>query len=309
MKGSILLAAGFFLLRVRMPIEGFSSWTLAVKQPRLRRTSVRAHLPLSKQSHKCGQVEDQDERFLLPIFPLRKSPRLPTESITLNLYEDRYLAMSEFVLRHCAGRKAPDLVTWDGNAIKRLSVPALIAARFETKDCSPFFGAMYCRDKPHIARGDLSRPIVPVVSAGDVGVVFAVQQADEGMIPTAGGETRRRIRLYATAVYRFSIDEILHDGYSDGSLPYILVLASGYWDNEDSQTVLEGDRSYLCDWCSPPLATDRKVTDTQLRETLSFKMAAEALVPLEARRRLQVLRLRSTSERVFLLRDHAKETR
>ena len=38
------------------------------------------------------------EAFLLPIFPLRKRVRFPTDTLMLNLYEERYLAMSEFIL-------------------------------------------------------------------------------------------------------------------------------------------------------------------------------------------------------------------
>jgi hypothetical protein len=54
----------------------------------------------------------------LPVFPLRKSIRLPTESLTLNLYEDRYIALSEFIL--------------------------------EQKQ--PIFGALYSSDKPQIVK-------------------------------------------------------------------------------------------------------------------------------------------------------------
>ena len=36
--------------------------------------------------------------FTLPIFPLRKSVMLPTSTLNLNLYEDRYLKMAEDVM-------------------------------------------------------------------------------------------------------------------------------------------------------------------------------------------------------------------
>jgi Lon protease-like protein len=124
---------------------------------------------------------------MLPVFPLRKSVRLPTETLTLNLYEERYLAMSTYIL----------------DQEERL------------------FGALYGSDKPqmvHLGKG----PIVPMYSDGDVGVIFKVYENMEAMIPTAEqGYKRRRMRLKAGGIGRFRITKILHPGYGE-ALPYIL---------------------------------------------------------------------------------------
>jgi Lon protease-like protein len=125
----------------------------------------------------------------LPIFPLRKKVRLPTETLTLNLYEERYLAMAESILD----------------------------SQYN------LFGAVFASDKPQMVSRGGTGPIVPLIDPGDIGVLFLVTDHAENMIPTVGGMERRRIRLVATAIGRFEIQSIRNDGYSiEASGPFIV---------------------------------------------------------------------------------------
>jgi Lon protease-like protein len=158
---------------------------------------------------------------MLPVFPLRKSVKLPTETLTLNLYEERYLRMADFILR-------------DDN------LPQV-------------FGALYCSDKPQIVAGGVS-PIVPLIEPGDVGAIFFVDHSEEGWRMDDTGR-RRRVRICGSAIGRFRVERILHNGYGGGEstcsgenrqdpLPYILVEACQLQDKhvdaggEDEERIL-----------------------------------------------------------------------
>ncbi|KAG7353771.1 ATP-dependent protease La LON substrate-binding domain containing protein [Nitzschia inconspicua] len=188
--------------------------------------------------------------FLLPIFPLRKRVRFPTDELTLNLYEERYLAMSEYIL-------FPDSTTQNFEIETTATRLSAIA---------PFFGALYSSDKPQIITRGGTAPIVPVLQSGDIGVLCLVLNWMDGMIPMRGSKektsgdisdddvvqrqsgvgnnSRRRIRLNALAVGRFRIDTIVHDGtVSDGKPPFMLVEASLVIDDfEDQFDGLQFDR-------------------------------------------------------------------
>jgi len=147
-----------------------------------------------------------NDPFILPIFPLRKSVKLPTESITLNLYEDRYLALSEFVLKS------------DGSSSS-------------DNGQSKMFGGLYCSDKVQIVKNGVG-PIVPIVEPGDVGVVCKVVYSAEALIPTTTNDNdrKRRIKLEGFAVGRFRVERILHNGYGtsfvegEEARPFILAI-------------------------------------------------------------------------------------
>jgi hypothetical protein len=259
-------------------------------------------------------VGDQ-ERFLLPVFPLRKSVRLPTESIILNLFESRYLAMAEFVLQHPTSLSAWDS-TIGASCFLSLRIPAFESSVRGQENIQqrnrPLFGALFSADMPHVVRGDRTRPPVPIASPGDIGVVFEVSESQEDMIPTLNGECRRRIRLCATSLHRFSVEQILHDGYSDCSLPFMVVLASSLWDyaaqpqeysvqldsiNRDpSSTILPSADSAEGGSGLGAGAGSRQ------QEMPSFKEAAETLEANDTRRRLEVLQTRSALERLSCLR-------
>ena len=164
--------------------------------------STSQHNPLSSK-------ERTGETFVLPIFPLQKSVKLPCEALTLNLYEPRYLELAEYVL--------------------------------DSGEPSRWFGGMHCSKKPQFIReGD--GPIVPMVEPGDVGVVCNVLYDEERMVP------ERRIKLKALAIGRFRIEKVLHNGYGGGSLcdedenieplPFILVEAS----RVDDAPIIQGSK-------------------------------------------------------------------
>jgi Lon protease-like protein len=150
-----------------------------------------------------------DRSLILPIFPLRKAVRLPTETLTLNLYEERYLAMSEFVL----------------------------------KSDQRLFGALFSSDKPQVVKGGMGK-IVPMIQPGDIGVVFVLEDSEDGLVQRQGAPPRRQIRLVGTGAGRFQIQKILHNGYGDDSLPFIVVEAILLNDNH-SASVSDEDRLNL----------------------------------------------------------------
>ena len=77
----------------------------------------------------------------VPLFPLRKASRVPTDSLVLNLFEPRYLAMAERVLGT------------DG-----------------------VFGAMQCQGPHVLPRG--RGPAEPLIAAGAVGALFRVDRSE-----------------------------------------------------------------------------------------------------------------------------------
>jgi len=111
----------------------------------------------------------------LPIFPLRKGVRLPTESIVLNLYEARYRALAK-------------------EAIK-LNV----------------FGVLDSGSKAQVVSLG-SGPIVPLVEAGDVGVLCVAEESEDTSRRLETGEIRKSIRLQGRGALRFRIAKILSDG-------------------------------------------------------------------------------------------------
>jgi hypothetical protein len=149
-------------------------------------------------------AENIDQTFILPIFPLRKAVKLPTESLKLNLYEERYLLMSEHILRQAEDKR--------------------------------MFGAIFCSDKAQMVKAGLG-PIVPIIRSGDIGLTFFVHNVDECMVPTLGGELRRRIRLLGSGIHGFQVKRVLHSGFGDEtkSLPYIMVEAVPLFDITDTQ--------------------------------------------------------------------------
>lgn len=131
---------------------------------------------------------NEEDSMILPIFPLRKNVWLPTEGKQLNLYEDRYLALSEYVIEN------------------------------------PKYGAIYCSDKPQMV-SKATDPIVPLLEPGDIGVLCRLLSSDNRMVSTAEeGYKRRLIELNAALVGRFEVESILHKGYGD-EVPFILVRA------------------------------------------------------------------------------------
>lgn len=93
--------------------------------------------------------------LLLPLFPLRKRPRLPTESLQLNLFEPRYLALA---------RRANE---------------------------TGQFAAVYCGSTPSILVGGTG-PATPLVKPGSVGVVCSVDDAQGSEVIRLQATVQRR---------------------------------------------------------------------------------------------------------------------
>ncbi|GAX15129.1 hypothetical protein FisN_12Lh175 [Fistulifera solaris] len=197
----------------------------------------------------------------IPVFPLRRTVRLPTESLTLNLYEERYLKLAEYVLQQE----------------------------------HPYFGAIYSSNKPQIVRNGTG-PIVPLFEPGDVGVIFLVLNSEEGMIPTRGGIPRRRIRLVARGSVRFQIEEILKNGYDTS---FILVDGNVFLDEPTvDEGICSQD---FVDWArkvQAALNMDTNLEHSLAAELTSFDKVSQRLSDGRSRERLQAINRRNTQERL-----------
>ena len=201
----------------------------------------------------------------IPIFHLRRTVRLPTEPLTLNLYEERYLELAEYVL----------------------------------SQKYPYFGAIYSSNKPQIVRNGTG-PIVPLFERGDVGVLFFVQDSEEAMIPTRGGIPRRRIRLVAKGSVRFQIEEILQNGYDTS---FILVDASLYMDHpiESKEAADEHCSQEFMDWAKTTQAAlnlDPIHEHLLSSELASFHDISRTIPDGRSRERLAAIKCRNTQERL-----------
>ncbi|CAB9497463.1 expressed unknown protein [Seminavis robusta] len=156
--------------------------------PRRDRRQFTRHGSLFHSKSKENDDEYCPIPAVLPVFPLRKSVKLPTETLTLNLYEERYLAMCDFLLN---SRSDP-----------------------QGKHHKKVFGAIYGSEKPQIVPGGTG-PIVPLYEPGDIGTIFCVEHADEGHRRN-DKSLGRRIRILGRAIGRFRIEKILQNGYGGG---------------------------------------------------------------------------------------------
>lgn len=163
----------------------------------------------------------------IPIFPLRKKVRLPTEYLYLNLYEQRYIDMVEYM--HDNAREFYTIDT------PQTIHQQLSSSRSPTSTAPLlFFGTVYSSNKPQLVVSDGS--IVPLYQRNDVGVVFVVtdlideqQQNNRTATFSRTGTTsrsvtadakRRIIRIVARGAYRFRILDIVQDGCGLDSIKY-----------------------------------------------------------------------------------------
>jgi Lon protease-like protein len=224
----------------------------------------------------------------LPIFPLRKILRLPSEPMTLNLYEPRYLALAQTVLRQ----------------------PRRI------------YGALFSSGMPQMVSRGVG-DVVPIVSVGDMGVVFSVEASEDDYIPTIGGETRRRIRLEARGIGRFRISKVVctgfgsqeYDGDNDGvnngrtkDLPFIVVSADMVRDEMPTAQERKEIDSLISDiqstrseiYVDPDVLSDDM--DWHFRaEMTTFAYASDIIAETATQTRKIMLQERSTLQRVRLL--------
>ncbi len=137
----------------------------------------------------------------IPIFPLRKTVKLPGDNITLNLYEPRYRQMvEEAILCDTAGSPCENAD--------------------HCHQSIPMFGAIYTTNLPHIVvptsssqgTDDDTTYIVPILEPNMVGSLFIVTNHTKTI---QHQPPRKVIRLNATVILRFRIVEIIHTGGYD----------------------------------------------------------------------------------------------
>lgn len=223
------------------------------------------------------------ERMILPIFPLRKTLKVPTDSIQLTLWEKRYLALARYVLN-------------------------------QDHACS-MFGALYCSHKSYISKGG-DGPLTPLIDVGDVGVVCCVQKrsifkngTDIG-IEFKDDDHVEKIQLIGLAVGRFQVEKILSNGFDTDNdhLPFILVEASRLDDidvhmNDFEDTILEFE--FLETDMSNELSSDKYKwafevgeRSKQMQQLISFALIAKKRDKLSAGDLLHLLYSISTTERM-----------
>lgn len=211
------------------------------QQRRSRRPMTDAHRHASKSdirnrsSNNNAMLSSSSSSILfeLPIFPLRKVPRLPTDRLTLNLYEERYLELAEYILHQTT----------------------------TTSSSQPFqdnklgiFGALYTTHLPQVVPQGTG-PIVPVLSVGDIGTLFVVHKetVQDERVPFDRKDPsllRRRMKLLGLGVCRFEICKILSDGTAPVSssptkdYPFLLVQAKVVLDDAN---VIEKNQLYAND--------------------------------------------------------------
>jgi Lon protease-like protein len=118
----------------------------------------------------------------IPIFPLRKKVRLPTEELQLNLYEDRYIQLAEYVYRQ----------------------------KSEGRQSVMTFGAIYSSDKPQLVTDGGYGPVVPIIQQGDIGVLYIVSDWIERL--SYRQPQRRVVQMNARGGLRFRICHVINDG-------------------------------------------------------------------------------------------------
>jgi len=253
---------------------------------------------------RCDEAENDDCSatslpWTIPIFPLRKSIKFPGESLTLNLYEERYLALG----------------TW---------------IRHNQTNTQQMFGALYASEMPQIISDRGRGPIVPLLQPGDIGVLFLVQRWEQGIIPTRSMGQRHRIRMVGTGVARFCIEKLLHNGYGVGenmgteeAVPFILAQVRLYRDEAGDKGGVEPsslpiptrayNQSSLSDKEIESLVHQAKVLgipDTVMeKEFHSFLMASMILPQGACNTRKYALRSQSTTDRLNTLFQNKYSTK
>jgi len=176
----------------------------------LQITFISSFTPSSlEQQLTSTSLKQNAKSIILPIFPLRKRVKFPTEPLKLTLWEERYKALSRYALDNPVNLELePDLYM-------------------------PVFGALYCSHKTQIVKGGI-KPITPLVEAGDVGIICGVTSSQvfidgEEVDATQKDESSvEKIRLWAHGLTRFRVQRILSDGLDgvsegkENSLPFIL---------------------------------------------------------------------------------------
>ncbi len=197
--------------------------------------------------------------MILPIFPLRKRVKFPTESIQLTLWEERYKSLAQSVLNQSRNR----------NQHVGSNINSSDSTNCSRNDQFHTFGIVYASHKPQIIK-DGNEPITPLIECGDVGVLCVVKEyvLYANNIPKVGVDNFPRtfqssssssnddwdchdhpvvkdtadwnkIRLVGLGIERFVIEEIIQNGYQNDQgttekSSFILVKGSKICDTKDT---------------------------------------------------------------------------
>ena len=123
---------------------------------------------LSSQESTTSTSDGDTGLLELPVFPLRKKVKVPTDFVMLNLYEERYLALMDRV----------------------------IASEDQ------LFGAIYAGQKPHVVRGGRA-PATPIIVPGDCGVICQLLTHCEETVTVAPGLSRRKVSSCARSCVKW----------------------------------------------------------------------------------------------------------
>ena len=196
--------------------------------------------------------------FELAVFPLRKQHKFPTDALTLNLYEPRYLQLASWVLNQ----------SLDGKTDRR------------------YFGAFYASGKAQMVRDGVN-PIVPMIEAGDVGVVCQVLEHEDAMVPTRDvNYDRRRIRLESVVVGRFVVNEVIRKGYGGEEDLFVVVDADRLDDDwVEVGSVLDGETGSMyeeiCDLLFNSSEGTAAEKSAKLREILFDRDDEKSSIPIK----------------------------
>jgi hypothetical protein len=201
--------------------------------PRIIVDGVRPTSKNQLYSHRVPVDETQEDLMLLPIFPLRKRVKFPTQTNQLTLWEERYKNLAQCILN--------------------------------SKSSEQMFGVLYCSDKAQMVKKG-TEPVTPIIKVGDTGVMNILQESQ--IFPSEGDGSNnvsekglnhiQKIRLLGLGVGRFKVEKILHNGFGGGDavlenkedpLPFILVKASRIDDiriEEDQISDIENRIEKMC---------------------------------------------------------------
>ena len=173
---------------------------------------------------------NKEHNMIIPIFPLRKKVKFPTETVQLTLWEERYKYLAQNVLNQQQRQDS-------------------LLCEYHT------FGILYASHKPQIVRSG-SETITPIVECGDIGVLCIVKEyslfqdnveilretnfpkitkkkesyddndSDDCISVIKDVRDFNKIRLIGLGVKRFRVENILSRGFDGENLPFILVEAS-----------------------------------------------------------------------------------
>lgn len=259
------------LFSVKAKVDGFSNSLPIDRHPNqitrnylmIQRQSSILHSSLSvngsERTHKgcCPGNDDKNEEnnselfFELPIFPLRKLVKYPTNFLTLNLYEERYLQLADYILKNDQ------------------SMEGINQAQVQEQKTSNIFGALYCSHKAQIVKQEIqtkenneidgnsddneiiSSTVTPMIQKGDIGTIYSILRHSE-VTNFEKYKKGRRVQIFSIGISRFKVEEIIHSGYdfrennkNKNDNPFILVKASHVHDHDLAQARDNNDMNYM----------------------------------------------------------------